>query len=62
MKDFKANIQLEKVVDDDDVIQVWFKDNRHDPWPFIVTSLSNYEDSQRTEFVVDKLKREMCNI
>ena len=63
IKDFKKNVRAEEATDDDEsIIQLWFEDNRDDPWPFIITSLSNYKDSKDTGYIVDKLKQDMCHI
>jgi len=63
IREFKSNIQAEEATDSDEsIVQLWFKNNRDDPWPFVITSLSNYEDTKVTEYIVDKLKQDMCHI
>lgn len=63
LKDFKKNIQSEEALDSDEhIVQVWFEENCDDPWPFIVTSLSNYKCSDLTEYTVDRLKHDMCYV
>ncbi|XP_065910258.1 uncharacterized protein [Dysidea avara] len=65
IKYFKRNIRAEEATDDDDdesIIQLWFEGNRDDPWPSVITFLSNYKDSKVTEYIVDKLKHDMCHI
>jgi len=63
IREFKSNVQAEEAADSDEsIIQLWFKNNRDDPWPFVITSLSNYEDTKVTEYIIDKLKQDMCHI
>jgi len=63
IREFKSNVQAEEAADSDEsIIQLWFKNNRDDPWPFVITSLLNYEDTKVTEYIIDKLKQDMCHI
>jgi len=40
IREFKSNVQAEEATDSDEsIIQLWLKNNRDDPWPFIITSL-----------------------
>ena len=67
VKDFKKNVRSDETSDlssesNESIVQLWFEDNHDDPWPFVITSLSNYKDSKVTEYIIDKLKHDMCHI
>ena len=40
---------------DNKIFQWWYRQNRDDPWPLIVTHLSSYDNSSK-EFEIDKIK------